>query len=152
MVLNAEILPGDLEQIVSSVCGTMMDLEVNRCDAGWFPARDRWTAAVHLSGNWNGAVLLECSPEQARWFAGSFPAMDSEESVEEMVPDALGELVNMIGGNLKCLLPTGAHISLPAVVKGSDYALSIRGAEVQRRLAFQCVAGRFWVTVLATRG
>jgi CheY-specific phosphatase CheX len=67
------------------------------------------------------------------------------------VRDVLGELVNMIGGNMKCVLTRGIQLSMPSVVDGSDYSLRICGAAVRERLAFRCAEGAFWVTVLATR-
>jgi hypothetical protein len=63
----------------------------------------------------------------------------------------LGELANMIGGNLKCVLTRGIRLSMPSVVDGSDYSLRVCGAEIRERLAFGCAEGPFWVTVLATR-
>jgi chemotaxis protein CheX len=149
--LNVEIPPNDLAQIVGSVCGAMMDLEASECDLQWFPGEDRLTAAVHLAGDWNGAVLVECSREQACRFASRFLSIDPPETVDDMVRDVLGELANMIGGNLKCLLTPGIHLSMPSVVNGSDYAFQICGAEIQRRLAFRCAEGEFWVTILTTR-
>lgn len=147
---NVEILPNELAQIVNSVFGVMMDLEASECDSQWFPGEDRLTAAVHLSGDWNGAVLVECSRVQACCFASRFLSIDPPETVDDMVRDVLGELANMIGGNLKCLLTPGMQLSMLAVVNGSDYAFRICGAKIQRRLAFQCAEGRFWVTILTT--
>ncbi len=68
-----------------------------------------------------------------------------------MVRDVLGELANMIGGNMKCVLTSGIRLSMPSVVDGGDYSLRICGAEVRERIAFQCAEGTFWVTVLATK-
>ena len=62
--------------------------------------------------------------------------------------DVLGELANMIGGNLKCVLAREVQLSMPSVVDGSDYSLRVCGAEVRLRLAFQCAEGIFWITVL----
>ena len=148
--LNVEIPPNELVQIVNSVFGAMMDLQSSECGSNWFPEEDRLTAAVHLTGDWNGAALLECNREQACRFAGRFLSIDPPETVDDMVRDVLGELANMIGGNLKGLLTPGIHLSLPAIVNGSDYAFRICGAEVQRRLTFQCAEGHFWVTILTT--
>jgi chemotaxis protein CheX len=104
-----------------------------------------------LTGDWNGAVLLECDRGQACRFAGRFLSMDPPETVDDVVRDVLGKLANMIGGNLKCVLTRGIRLSMPAVVDGSDYSLRVCGAEVRERLAFQCAEGLFWITVLTTR-
>jgi chemotaxis protein CheX len=77
--------------------------------------------------------------------------MDPPDAVDDVVRDVLGELANMIGGNLKCILVPGIRLSMPSVVDGSDYSLRVCGAEVRERLAFQCGEGTFWITVLAQR-
>ncbi len=149
--LRQEIAPGELAQIVESVFATMMSLEVGGSEAPWFPSRDRLTAAVHLTGDWHGAVLLECEREQACRFAGRFLTIAAPATVDDDVRDVLGELVNMIGGNLKCLLTRGIRLSMPSVVDGGDYCLRVCGAEVRERLDGQCEEGKFRVTVLAVR-
>jgi chemotaxis protein CheX len=149
--LKIQILPSELAQIAESVLGTMMSLEVGECGTPWFPSADRLTAAIHLAGDWNGAVLLECDRGQACRFAGRFLSTDPAETVDDVVRDVLGELVNMIGGNLKCVLTRGIRLSMPSVVDGSDYSLRVCGAEISERLAFQCAEGPFWITVLTTR-
>jgi chemotaxis protein CheX len=149
--LSTGILPSELAQVVESVFGTMMNLEVGDCGTPWFPSGDRLTSAVHLAGDWNGAVLLECDRGQACRFAGRFLSMDPPDTVDDVVRDVLGELANMIGGNLKCVLTRGIRLSMPSVVDGSDYSLRVCGAEIRERLAFGCAEGHFWITVLATR-
>ncbi len=148
---SVEIQPSELAQIVESVFGTMLGLEAAESGTPWFPGVDRLTSAVHLAGDWNGAVLVECSRSQACRFAGRFLSMDPPGAVDDVVRDVLGELANMIGGNLKCVLTRGIRLSMPSVVDGSDYSLRVCGAEVRERLAFECAEGPFWVTVLATR-
>jgi chemotaxis protein CheX len=148
---SVEISPDELAQIVESVFATMLGLEAGKCGTPWFPGGDRLTSAVHLAGEWNGAVLLECDRRQACRFAGRFLSIDLPETVDDVVRDVLGELVNMIGGNLKCVLTRGIRLSMPSVVDGSDYSLRVCGVEVRERLAFQCDEGIFWVTILAAR-
>ena len=148
---SAEILPSELAQIVESVFATMLNLEAGVDGTPWFSGVDRLTAALHMAGDWNGAILLECDRRQACQFAGRFLSMDAPDSVDDVVRDVLGELVNMIGGNMKCVLTRGIRLSMPSVVDGSDYSLRICGAAVRERLAFRCAEGAFWVTVLATR-
>ena len=148
---STETLTGALAQIVESVFETMMSLEVTESETPWFPGGDRLTSALHLAGDWNGAVLLECDRRQACRFAGRFLSMDPPGTVDDVVRDVLGELANMIGGNLKCVLTPGIRLSMPSIVDGSDYSLRVCGAEVRERLAFQSAEGPFWITVLTRR-
>lgn len=148
--LKVEILPSEVEQIVEAVFGTMMSLEVAVRGTPWFPGGDRLTSAVQLVGDWSGAVLLECGQEQACRFAGRFLSTDPPGAADNVARDVLGELANMIGGNLKCVLAKGTRLSMPSVVNGSDYSLRVCGAVVQDQLAFECAEGPFWVTILTT--
>jgi len=146
---TVEIQPNELAQIVQSVFETMLGLEVAESGAPWPSGADRFTSAVQLAGAWNGAVLLECGGAQACRFASRFLSIDPPATVDDVVRDVLGELANMIGGNLKCVLPAGMRLSMPSVVDGSDYTLYYCRAAVQHRLVFHSAEGCFGITVLA---
>ena len=143
--VNAEMLA----QTVEAVFLNMMNLEVSPSGTAWAPSHDQLTSAVHLSGVWNGALLFECDRRQACQFAGRFLSMETPEAVTDDVRDVLGELANMLGGNMKSALATGLSLSMPSVTDGSDYGLRVCGSEVHDRLAFRCADGPFWVTLLA---
>jgi chemotaxis protein CheX len=138
-----------LERIVKSIFTTMMDLPVDQSEAPWHPGGDRLTSIVYLEGDWNGAISLECSARQACEFAGRILSMDPPDAVDNDVRDVLGELANMIGGNVKSAMATGARLSMPSVVDGYDYGLRICGACIQDRLAFRFAGGNFWVTLIS---
>jgi chemotaxis protein CheX len=135
--------------IVESVFITMMDLEVTPSRIPWSPSHDQLTSAVHLSGDWNGALILECNRWEACRFAGRFLSMEPPDAVNDDVRDVLGELANMIGGNMKSAVTTGLSLSMPSVTDGSDYGLRVCGSQIQDRLGFECAEGPFWVTLLA---
>jgi len=143
-----EIAAHAVTQIVQSVFSTMLGLEVTRRHIPWAEASQRVTSLVHLTGAWNVSVIFECDRSQAENFACRFLSLDSGEADGGMVCDVLGELANMIGGNLKCVLGKGIDLSMPTVVDGSEYLLRVCGAEVEDRAAFESSQGAFWVTVL----
>ena len=136
-----------LTEIVGSVFETMMSLEVVRSWTPWVPSVERWTSVVHLAGPWNGAFLLECDQGEACRFAGRFLSIDPPDAVDEAAVSVLGEIVNMIGGNMKCVMTPGIVLSIPSVANG--YGLNFDGVEVRDRLGFRCAEGDFWVTVLS---
>jgi chemotaxis protein CheX len=146
--LSIDIVPSELVQIVESVFETMLRLETAEGGTPWFPSEDRLTAAVHLSGHWSGAVFIECGRSQACRFAGRFLSEDPPSTVDDVVRDVLGELANMIGGNMKCVLTAGIQLSIPSVVDGDDYLSRVGGAEILERISFQCTEGPFWVTLM----
>jgi chemotaxis protein CheX len=149
--MQAEVSVDVLVQIVQSVFATMMDLEVSPCDAPWKSAGERMTSLVSLTGDWNGAVLIECNPRQACQFAGRILAMDAPDAVDDDVRDVLGELANMVGGNMKSGMSTGVRLSMPSVMNGRDYDVRVCGSEVEERIGFQSEFGNFWVAVLVTK-
>ena len=149
--MQTEVSAAVLAQIVKSVFVTMMSLDVSPSETSWKPMGDRLTSFVQLTGDWDGAVEIECSRLQACQFAGHILSMDPPESVDDDVRDVLGELANMIGGNLKSNFSSQVRLSMPSVMDGSDYDLRICGSEVRERSAFECADGIFWVTVLVTK-
>ena len=70
-------------------------------------------ASVDIHGDWSGTVTLEMAPTTAETAARTMLHLDEVEDAD--VTDALGELVNMIGGNIKSLLPSGSALGLPIV-------------------------------------
>jgi chemotaxis protein CheX len=142
-------MPNELARIVEAVFENMIGLEAVRCATPWFPGETRLTAEVDLSGAWNGAVLLECDRSLACEFTRRFLSAAEPPPFNDVVRDMLGELANMIGGNWKCSLARGVHLSTPAVMDGGGTnAAATIAAEVQERLTFQCPHGVFWVTIL----
>lgn len=67
---------------------------------------------------------------------------------QQDVADAWGELVNMIAGNLKALMPPPSEVSLPSVVEGTTYIYRVPRTEVLNELTFACLGKRIRVTVL----
>jgi len=145
---SIEIHLGELAQIVEYVFRTMMCLEVSESNQSWIPGGCQLTATIHLAGDWKGALALECGRKEACSFAARFLSMDLPEMVDDVVRDVLGELANMIGGNLKCVLAGGLRLSMPSVVDGADQNLRVCRAGTRERLVFECVEGVFSVAVL----
>jgi CheY-specific phosphatase CheX len=143
-----EIQMDELTQIVQDIFATMLCLEVSKSGQSWKPDGDRLTATIHLAGQWRGALALECEYKQACSFAARFLSMSPPEIVDDAVHDVLGELLNMIGGNLKYVLAGGLKLCLPSVVNGDDRRLRVCRAGVKERLVFDCAEGLFAIAVL----
>ncbi len=150
--MPTEVTPETVVQIVESIFETMMEMNVCSVEAPAFPVGQHLTSSVYLEGNWNGAVSLECDHQQACHFASKLLAMDPPETVDDDVRDALGELANMIGGNLKSMLGTDVRLSMPSVIDGTNYELRVCGSGPHQRIGFQFDAGEFCVTVSSRGG
>ena len=139
----------ETQQIVIDVFTSMLKMDVERVDAVQQPAHSPiLTAAVHFVGSWKGALRIECTNEQTFEYTKRLLGVDRPTQVNEDVCDAFGELANMIGGNLKAVLPPVVQLSMPSVVRGEDYAMRICKAVTACKLAFQCELGLFWVTLV----
>jgi CheY-specific phosphatase CheX len=141
----------ELEQTVASIFETMMGMSVYPAACPWFEEPGRVAATVHFTGSHNGVIMLEVSPAQACFFAGRFLSMDTPEAIDNDVRDVLGEIVNMIGGNLKSARVPDATLSIPEVVDGTNFSLRICGVAVAARQAFECEAETFWVSLFEPR-
>lgn len=91
---------------------------------------------VHVTGAWEGAVLIECSERTASQAAGVMFGASPASLAPDDVQDALGELANMTGGNVKALLPGPSTLSLPTVVAGTEYTTRIPGSTLLSAVAF----------------
>jgi chemotaxis protein CheX len=79
-------------------------------------------SSVSITGSWTGHVVYASSTAAARRAAAAFLAMEAEEVSQEDLSDVLGELANIVGGNVKAMLPPGAFLSLPQVVMAPESA------------------------------
>ena len=109
------------------------------------------TSCVQISGAWQGAVTIRCSMGLARATAAAMYEIDLERTSGEEIRDALGELANMVGGNVKALLTGPTELSLPIVVQGDANALSVRSVVALHTVWFTSLGEAFAVTVLARR-
>ena len=150
---DIELRGSEIEYVVEIVFARMMGTEVKRTEAQLRETESHLTGAVYLTGDWEGAVLLQCSPRQACLFAGRFLSIPPPESVNDEVRDVLGELTNMIAGNLKSSVLKNSSISLPSVVEGATYSLSVRGRSLMTdQRAFSFLGGPFWITLIELWG
>jgi chemotaxis protein CheX len=148
-IVSLEALPPpDIVRVVADVFRTMLQTEVVAAEGEPLGEREVMTAAVSFAGDWRGAVLLECASHAAFRFTSGLMSVAEPASLDADVRDTLGELTNMIAGNLKALLPSGSAQSMPSVVAGRDDSVSVcRGTSVVR-IAFQSEHGPFAVTVI----
>jgi chemotaxis protein CheX len=136
-----------IHELTESVWHSMLGMPIAASDAQSDAiAREVLTACVHITGTWNGVVTLGCSPAFAQRAAGAMFDCAPESASHEEVHDALGELANMVGGNLKGLLPGSCQLSLPAVAAGE---LAWPGSSLVEEAWFDCSGEALVVRVLA---
>jgi chemotaxis protein CheX len=95
------------------------------------------TGCTRISGAWTGMILMDCPEELARQAAATMFQLDYAAVQEDDVYDALSELTNMVGGNLKGLLPGPSKLLLPAIVRLADQAIRVRNMSPSLRSRFK---------------
>ncbi|MDR2021251.1 MAG: chemotaxis protein CheX [Treponema sp.] len=82
------------------------------------------SAIIGLTGEARGAVVISMKTELAAKLTGLLTGSEHKELDEEVV-DAVGEIVNIIAGNVKRELEEAFRlvISLPSIVKGRGHTI-----------------------------
>jgi chemotaxis protein CheX len=96
------------------------------------------TAMVGLAGQICGLLTVRCGAGSAALVASKMLGVELDRVGCEM-PDALGEVCNMVAGNFKnkiAGLGEGCMLSPPTVITGSDYTLHSQAA-LEVRLLFE---------------
>ncbi len=105
------------------------------------------SGVVGLTGTTKGVLAIHVPHVVAFAITGNFLGIELEE-VNEDVEDAIGELANMVGGNVKSLLSEKGRdidLSLPSTVSGKEYGFhTIKGAE-KIIIPFRSDCGVFFV-------
>jgi chemotaxis protein CheX len=105
-------------------------------------------ACVHISGAWEGVVTVESTSNLARRAASILLGVEEESATPEELGDTLGELTNIIGGNIKGLLPEPSRLSVPAVFQGHDSNLTVKGSRLVSTVGFDCEGQPLRVTLM----
>jgi len=131
MSVDAEVNENDLAEMVEQVWMSYLDPEGV---SPLIPTYDENQpsevhSSVSITGSWTGHVVYASSTAAARRAAAAFLALETDEVSQDDLADVLGELANIVGGNVKAMLPPGALLSLPQVVLAPDSAARYPNAE-----------------------
>jgi chemotaxis protein CheX len=110
---------------------------------------DSVSAMVGFAGGYNGMIAINASRQQALEFASQMLGMEVEECAEEM-PDALGEIANMIGGSFKHHFVKDGHevkLSTPSVISGGEYEMTVCSLPDTLTLQFETEKESFTVSL-----
>jgi chemotaxis protein CheX len=140
----------EIHDVVRNIWETVLGWGIEPTAALTLPHGNRefLTGFVFIAGAWQGAVVCTSSDALVRHAAAVMFGIPQDTLTIELLHDALGELTNMIGGNVKALLPGPSYLCLPAVVEGSDNAVCVDGTEPIVELAFLSQGQPFTVKLL----
>ena len=77
------------------------------------------SATVSVTGGWEGHVVIDCGAELGRQIAAGFLMAEASDITDEDLSDAMGEFANVVGGNVKSMMPGPSKLSLPVAVIGN---------------------------------
>jgi len=118
-IVTADLDPTDVEELVAMVWESVLEEPVTVGEpvdtlSEWLVGR------IGMTGPWPGEISVLCPTDLADRLAMALFALDADQVDDEGRRDALAELTNMTGGNLKALVSGSNQLTLPTVTTWSD--------------------------------
>ncbi len=137
--LTQRIPPEIVADLVSLAWQTFVGSELIPVETGGTIDADKMvSSAISIGGPWSATVVLHCSRTLARDGAAAVLGMEPLELEDSDVLDIVGELANIIGGNVKGFVSDADSewsLSLPVVSEGMQ---SVPGSRLATEVAFLC--------------
>lgn len=145
MNLREQIINTTVEIFTSMV---MMDVSASDTQVEDYSTLEKTiTGVIGLAGTHKGVLAIHIPHNVAFAITSSFLGIEIEK-INEDVEDAIGELANILGGNIKSILSEKGRdidLSLPSTVSGEEYGFqTIKGAE-KTIITFDTDTGRLIV-------
>jgi CheY-specific phosphatase CheX len=93
-------------------------------DSMLYPVAERWQSQdgnvrseIHFVNKWKGIFFLECTRDLAVTLSSLMLDVEPSDLTEADIADVIGEILNTIAGNLKCLLPVDTELSIPKTLQ-----------------------------------
>ena len=148
-----QFLEAEVNELTRTVWETVLDLPIEGASADVSLGEAATiSACVQIAGEWNGSVIMSCPVSLGTTIAARMFDLEPAEVDEELLHDAVGEVVNMIGGNVKGLVPGPSQLSLPAVASGIDTQLGVPGSQVVTRVGFLSASDAVRVVLMTVDG
>jgi len=142
--INTMDLRGFIAGAMDEVFDTMlsMDLELTDEAAQEDVDGERIVGSVGFAGKAVGSVSIQVNEVFARSITAAMLGMEEDEiDGDEEIHDVIGELSNMVGGDLKSRLCDGGFVcelTIPSITRGRDFRTEIKGWERHERIVFRC--------------
>jgi chemotaxis protein CheX len=141
--VTEETVRASIAEITKGVFATMVMLDVVDREPLTEPVitfHDTITSMVGLAGSYSGILAIHCPKSLALKITSSMLGMEVTD-IGDDVNDAMGEIANMVGGDVKHIFsPKGSDInlSIPTVIYGSDYVLESMSSAESLVMPFDC--------------
>ena len=135
----------EINELVGDIWGSVLGIPATPAPANIRVEEPRLTGFVHIQGDWEGTVTVDCPLPLATEAAAAMFGMSVDELAKDEIDDALGEITNMTGGGIKSMLEGSCKLSLPTVIEGKGFTVNVPGAALVHDLTF--AAGGSWMSV-----
>ncbi len=146
--IGAKVTESVLDVFDTMLSLTVETVEDDTAEAG---GEERVVGAVNFAGDVQGLITFDVSVSFARLMAASMMGIEVDEiESDDEVKDLLGEVSNIIGGNLKSAFTDAGldcSISTPSLTLGSDFTIQSLNMENFQRFAFRYEDHRIFVEV-----
>jgi hypothetical protein len=116
------LLDHDIAGLTGAIWESMFDIGVFEVPVPPGPlAGNTVTASVDITGEWTGTLAMTFPVGMCRQLASRMFRVADADLDDELVRDAVGELANIAGGNVKGMIDAETVLSLPAVRHGGDH-------------------------------
>jgi len=141
--LSSLDLKGFITNAVSDVFDTMLSMEVETVAANQSENQNgsHIVGTVSFAGVVMGNLNMHINNEFAREMTAAMLGMETDEiDGDEEVHDVIGEVCNMIGGDLKsrlCDSNLTCELSIPSITSGNEFSIESRGWDRSESYAFR---------------
>ena len=142
--VNALDMKARVSEAIIDVFDTMLSLKLESIDAVTAESLDgiRNVGSVSFAGDATGMVSIHASDSFSREMAAEMLGMEVEEiEGDEEIRDMMGEMGNIVGGNLKSAFTDAGllcALSTPSFTSGTDFSIEALNMENYERFAFRC--------------
>jgi hypothetical protein len=138
-------------ELVEETWGSLLEQGLTRTSELPAHAEGYYSCSVEFGSGWGGLLSLDLSRPLAQALAIRMFGRDPEELDPADVPNAVGELTNMVAGGINGWLSEPAQLSLPAVTEDLDhvdYRLRHANCVVLHDIAYDCDGEPLRVTLV----
>lgn len=142
--INALDINARVSEAIIDVFDTMLSLKLETTDADTAESLEgiRNVGSVSFAGDATGRVSIHANDSFSRDMAAAMLGMEAEKiEGDEQIRDVLGELGNIVGGNLKSAFTDAGlmcALSTPFFTSGTDFKMEALNMENYERFAFRC--------------
>jgi chemotaxis protein CheX len=136
---EVDVVDNDITKIMNDIWGTFLQLSLDAStfEGAWENTCSTFGSKIDIRGEHAWSVTLLCGQDAAKLAASAMFCKAGDELSADDIQETIAELANMLGGNIKTLLPGRNQLSLPSPLSPEAEAYALAHC-LMTRLAFLC--------------